>query len=164
MFYFQHINQYAPAMKKLFILSLCFLTFSAIAQKVDSPMYTFSEGIEYKLVAFNNSKTAGEGNVTYIAKKGTAYKAGWFEFTNTTKEDIEVNFENIFIQDSKGNKYFANAVAQAMKMTIGKHLSYKLKAGKTKTYMVEFRPPFPKDEFPTLVVNDKVIELPEPTK
>ena len=149
-------------MKNIILLLCCLTTLSITAQKIDSPKYTFTDGIEFQLHRFMNAKTAFENNVTYVAKKGTTYKTGMFEFTNTSNADIEVNFEKIFLLDSKNNKYFPNLVVQAMKMNLRKQFIYTLKPGKTKTYGVEFWPPFPKDETPRLMVNDEIIELPAP--
>lgn len=155
-------------MKNLYsLLIICSITFSAAAQKVNSDFFPYSDAVEFNLKRFTNAKTTNTGNdnagTLHVAPKGETFKDGIFEFRNNTKEDQVINFGDFFIVDSKNQKHYAKFVVQAMKMTTNNEkLEHTLKAGKTKTFMVSFWPPFPKNEFPKLMVKDQIVPLPEP--
>lgn len=154
-------------MKNLALLATSiFLTFSAFAQKVNSEPINYTDSVEFVVVRFTNAKTSDGGNTIYIAEKGTAYKSVWFDFTNKSDKDEIINFGDIYLLDSKDNKYRPRTVVQTMKMSTGNNqeLEITLKAGKEKRFLVEFWPPFPKDDHPRLALDHRIIDLPNPSK
>lgn len=154
-------------MKKLTtLIILCLITLSATAQRVNSDYYKYNDALEFKVKFFTSSKTSNTGNdvagTVHVARKGESFKQGVFEFRNNTDQDQVINFSELFIIDDEGQKHQAKVVTQAMKMTTNpEKLEMTLKAKKEKTYIIEFWPPFPKDQFPKLMVRDEVIVLPQ---
>ena len=139
-------------MKNFLYLTLFFfaITLSLSAQKIDSKELIYNDGVSFKIKRFNNSKTTqyGDGNdfTLYIAKGGR-FKSAWLEFSNTTAEDQEIDFGKIFLLDSNGEKYHIHIVAQAYRAAFTtENYKLNLKAGKTRLYIIEFWPPYPKDE------------------
>ena len=139
-------------MKKfLFLTVLLFtVTLNLSAQKIDSKDLIYDDGVTFTIKRFNNSKTTqyGDGNdfTLYIAKGGR-FKSAWVQFSNSTAENVEIDFSKIFLLDQSGNKYHIHIVAQAYKIAFTtEKYKMKLNAGKKAMYIIEFWPPYPKDE------------------
>ena len=150
-------------MKKLYITAvfLLFIAVGAMAQKVNSGNFEYAEGVEFSVLRFNNSKMSEDNNTAYFAKGGLLYKTAIIEINNSTKSDVEIDFEKFHLLDSKNTRYDVHTVVQNMKLTFSTY-KYKmtLKAGKTKKYMVEFWPPYPQSEqVKQIVVNEDIFRL-----
>mgnify|MGYP000938523505 CR=1 FL=1 len=151
-------------MKNLLMTFLAFaMISSAVAQQINSKNFSYIEGVEFNIKRFNSAKTTEFGNGdgrTYIAQ-GARFKTAWMEFTNSTEQDVEIDFSQFNLIDSNSNRYHPNGVVQGGKFTnTRENYKLKLKAGKTKLFLVEFWPPYPKDEPITrLVVNENIITL-----
>lgn len=152
-------------MKKLLMTFLAFAMTSGavVAQQINSKNFPYIEGVEFNVKRFSSAKTTEFGNgdgYTYIAQ-GARFKTAWMEFTNNTDQDVEIDFSQFNLIDSKNNRYHPNGVVQAGKMTnTRENYTLKLKAGKTKLFFLEFWPPYPKDEPITrMVVNENIITL-----
>ena len=139
-------------MKKFLYLAVLFfaVTLNLSAQKIDSKDLIYDDGVTFTIKRFNNAKTTqyGDGNdfTLYIAKGGR-FKSAWVQFSNSTNEIAEIDFSKIFLLDQSGNKYHIHIVAQAYKIAFTtEKYKMKLNAGKKGTYIIEFWPPYPKDE------------------
>ena len=96
-----------------------------------------------------------------ISTVKTRFKSAWVQFSNTTSENVEIDFSKIFLLDQSGTKYHIHIVAQAYKnaFTTEKY-KIKLNAGKKGTYIVEFWPPYPKDEVAkNIEVNGNIVMI-----
>lgn len=151
------------------LLIICLVTMSATAQRVNSDYFKYNDAVDFKVKFFTSSKTSNTGNdvagTLNVARKGESFKQGVFEFRNNTDEDQVINFSELFIVDNAGRKHQAKVVTQAMKMTSNpEKLEMTLKSKKEKTFIIEFWPPFPKDQLPKLMVRDVLIDLPGAAK
>ena len=153
-------------MKKHLYLTLLFfaVTLNLSAQKIDSKDLIYDDGVTFTIKRFNNAKTIqyGDGNdfTLYIAKGGR-FKSAWVQFSNNTDEIAEIDFSKIFLLDQSGNKYHIHIVAQAYKIAFTtEKYKRKLNAGKKGTYIVEFWPPYPKDEVAkNIEVNGNIVMI-----
>ena len=152
-------------MKKILSIAIILsFVFSASSQITGSAPLKYADGIEIDIKSFINSKTTNYGNNTdhtlYIAKGGR-FKTAQMKISNNTNQDVEIDFQKIFLLDSKGNKYHVHAVAQGMKLvTTLERYVLPLKAGKSKTFTPEFWPPFPKGEnVERMEINGEILEL-----
>ena len=82
-----------------------------------------------------------------ISESTSKVKFAWVQFSNNTDEIAEIDFSKIFLLDRIGNKYHIYIVAQAYKLAFTtEKYKMKLNAGKKGRYIIEFWPPYPKDE------------------
>ena len=151
-------------MKILLMVLVCFAMSNAAAQKMADNSYEYDDGVNLTVVRFLNNKTATYGNGgdgrLYIAK-GARFKMAIIEIENTSKEDVEIDFKQFRLLDKNEKQYHVSGVSQAMKMSMtNENFTMKLKAGKKKTYAVEFWPPYPKDEPVTrMLVDNNTVAL-----
>lgn len=149
----------------LLILMFCSTIFTSVAQRIAENKFTYRDGVTYSILRFEGWKTSEYGNgmdmKLYVAKNGLTFKTALIEFDNTTDKDVIIDFEKIFLLDSKNNKYHVSSIVQAGKLTTNLE-SYKktLKAGKKRKILPTFWPAFPKDEkMERLMVNDTIINF-----
>ncbi|TRW22212.1 hypothetical protein FMM05_18675 [Flavobacterium zepuense] len=134
-------------MKKLFTLLTLFIICTASAQKIEMDYQPYSAGVDFRMTRIKTTKISdAENGKTTIAKGDSRFRTVMFEFKNNTEEEQPIDFETVKLVDSKNNKYYVK-IAMSMGINTNPHnLEFKLKGGKTKSYMVEFWPPAPKDE------------------
>lgn len=107
------------------------------------------DGVEYAVTKVQNLKgteTGAGGAYNLVAEKGYSFKKVWFEIKNTSDENKELDFTKFSLIDSKNRRYEAKMAIQRMSVSVGVHLEHTLKAGKTKTFTVEFWPPVSNSE------------------
>lgn len=152
-------------MKKNIAMALfCLFMTSCSITRFHSGSFNYNEGVEIEPISTQDTKTLDRGNnvvgQTYIASPGTRFRGFTFEVTNTSNEEQTVDFSVFYLVDSKGNKYQADSAGQTMKLTLSEKMEHKIKAGKKRTFLVDFMPAFPMNEkYPILLVGDKVIQL-----
>lgn len=154
-------------MKKILLLFLASLLSSCGIQKFNTEYYPFpsNENIEFKVLQVYSSKsvTKGSGNaqVVYYAGKNSVFKQIALKIQNNSNEDKIIDFEDFKLIDSTSREYLVDMVLQAFKLQfVTTKKQFKLKAGKTKTYMVHFAPSFPKKEIiKKLVIKNKLYEI-----
>ena len=154
-------------MKKYIISSifLFFIVHSISAQiRVNSKDFEYAEGVTFSVKGFMSDLTSeygdGDDQKIYIAKGGR-FKTAILKFTNNTEEDVVIDFQKFELIDNADKRYFVHGASQSMKIinTMEK-FKLTLKAGKTKTFMATFWPPYPKKEQVTrMIVNDEIIIL-----
>ncbi len=148
----------------LFFAIFVVFQFSCVAQ-FSKTYYPLGENLEFrvKFVYKSKSSTTGSGNnqVVYLAKKGKHFKAVVFKIRNNSDEDKTIDFEKFKLIDAAGDEYTPKQAMQAMKLTFNtEKLQFKLKAGKSKAYIVEFWPPYPKyEKIKKLMIGNRVYEL-----
>ena len=155
-------------MRKISFLAILLIAFSTLlnAQKLEDNSIKYSDGVTLFIKRFNNSVTTQYGNGTdnylYIAKGGR-FKTGWLYFTNTTGEDVMIDFKQIFLLDHDNNKYHIHMVIQSGKLTAtGEKYEQKLRANKTRLFAAEFWPPYPKGEkMEKIEVNGEIFSIRE---
>ncbi len=140
------------------------LSLQLSAQKVAPNKSVYAEGVDFTVERFTTFKTGHYGNDTrrmYIAEKGHTFITAIIKFTNTTKKDVEIDFEKFLLIDSEGKKYNLNTVVQSMKVgSTGTDYVKKINAGKTKQFMLSFWPGFPKkQEMVKLEYDGQIVEL-----
>jgi hypothetical protein len=137
-------------MKKCIVFLLfCNVLLTSCSTSIGSKDYYFySEGVSFQALSVQKTKKIGEGrNTTYIAPKDTRYVTLMLKFKNDTNQNHTIDFEDFYLLDKKNNKYQVTNAAQAMKVSATtKNMEFKLKSGTSKTYLITFTPPFPKDE------------------
>ncbi|RZJ33627.1 MAG: hypothetical protein EOO51_13170 [Flavobacterium sp.] len=147
---------------RLTLLFLLLFQF-ANAQRTDSEVYTYSPGVTFTVVRITHAKTTEYGNGMdgrrYIAPSGMHFKGAILEFKNDSGENVIIDFEQVFLIDSKGEKHKVESVVQSMKVTNTlEKLRQKLKAGKEKMFIVDFWPAFSKEDMVTkMIVNGQEV-------
>ncbi|RZJ76066.1 MAG: hypothetical protein EOO45_03575 [Flavobacterium sp.] len=148
-------------MRSLLLFLLCFCFISCGLQKINSPFSTIADGLELRVRHIQSIKAYEGGNALNIASKGARFKRVFYELKNTSKEDIIVDFDAIRLMDSRGYGYAPCIVMQNLKATSNPYkIEHKLKAGKSRSFMVQYCDPFNKDEILSKVMAyDKVLEF-----
>lgn len=150
-------------MKKFLLLSLVgFTLFSCGMHKINSDYYKWSEGIDFKINnIINVALKEGSGNnrnYTYIASKGTKFKRANFTYRNNTNKTQEIDFSKLYLIDRLNRKYRVSTALQQLKVYGGnatEKLIREIKPNKEVKFMVDFTPPFPKDEVITRLLIDE---------
>jgi len=122
---------------------LCIATLTATAQRVEEKVLAYSDNVDFRVKWFQDVGTSQGGfnpnNPIYTSGKGQSFKICVVEFTNTSKEDQIINFNDFAVVDNQNKKYSAKYANQVAKISdTSSDLQLKLKAGKTKSFMVEF--------------------------
>ena len=141
-------------MKKILLL-LLFCQF-LIPQRTKTDWHTYSKDVIFTIEKITHTKIAEYGNAgshMYIAKKGMHFRGAWIDFTNKSSEDVIIDFEQIFLLDSKGQKYPVHRVSQDLKLTgTSQKYKMKLKAGKTRRFNVGFWPAIEKSDNENIIM------------
>lgn len=149
--------------KCIIVLLFCNVLLTSCSTSIGSKdYYSYSEGVSFQVVSIQKTKTMGEGqNTTYIAPKDTRYVNLMLKFKNDTNQNQTIDFEDFYLLDKKNNKYQVTNAAQAMKVSATtKNMEFKLKSGTSKTYLITFTPPFPKDEeISQILVKNQTIKI-----
>jgi hypothetical protein len=152
-------------MKKIIAGICCCLVLAACSiTRFHSGSFNYGDGVEIKPVSTQDTKTLDRGNnvvgQTYVAPKGTRFRGFTFEVTNTSNQARVVDFSEFYLIDSDGNKYQADEAGQTMKIELSNKMKHTIKAGKKRTFLVDFMPAFPMDEkYPKMLVGDQIIQL-----
>lgn len=142
----------------------CLFMTSCSVTRFHSGSFNYTEGIQIEPISTQDTKTLDGGNsvvnTTFVAGPGTRFRSFVFEVANTSNEEQSVDFSEFYLVDSRGNKYQADSAGQTMKVTLSEKMVHKIKAGKKRTFVVDFMPAFPMNEkYPILLAGDKVIQL-----
>ena len=150
----------------LLLVLLCSLGLNA--QKIDrKTMYDYSENVEFRIFGLTKQRSvdrgAGQLVTTIVAKKGERFVTIIFDFKNKSSETQIIAFDNIFLRDKTGELHKVDYLQVAGVRFTGKSYQQKLKGNKKRKIIVQFVPPFPKEELiNTIVLDGKTIELKYP--
>ena len=150
-------------MKNLILAGIIYLIpFFVNAQKINSDAIPYGKGVEFKVEYYINSKRISDPitsrSVTvYKAPKYRIFKQGVYTFTNNSNEDQIINFKKFYILDEQDERHYAKFVVQSMRINSNnKELEKTLKAGKTKTFIIDFFPSLPKGQTPRFGVDESL--------
>lgn len=151
-------------MKKITFL-LVFISFSVSAQKIDrKAIYNYSEDIEFRIYGMSKTRTIDVGGGNYseiiIAEKGQRFVNIIFEFRNTSSEEQEIDFENIYIVDGNDETHKVNNYLLTGVRFTSKSMQQKIRSNKKFKAITIFVPPIDKkDTIKTLIMNKQRIDL-----
>lgn len=134
----------------LFVMITVMFSCSGGLIAVSSKKYTYQEGVEYIVKMERNDEMSGNGDskgVLYYDSNGDIFKVILMEFSNTTDKDVEIDFKDFILLDNDDRRYDPVGVAQINKPTrTVEKFKHTLKAGKTRSFFVDYWPQFPKGE------------------
>ncbi|NUY80208.1 hypothetical protein HUK80_04815 [Flavobacterium sp. MAH-1] len=138
-------------MKEILLLLLLGFSLNMDAQKMKPEMHEYADGVEYSVVRVIRNKFTQYGNGDdhrmYIAEKGKRFISVAMEFSSKSDKDEIIDFTQIFLIDKDGKRYKVESVLQNKKLsTTVEKFEMVLKAGKTRTYLIDFWASLPKDE------------------
>ncbi len=117
---------------------------------VSAKKYTYEEGVEYAVKMERNDEMSRKGDgkgVLYYDSNGDIFKVILMEISNTTDKDVEIDFKDFILLDNDDRRYDPVGVMQLYKPTpTVEKFKHILKAGKTRSFFVDYWPQFPKGE------------------
>lgn len=149
-------------MKKLLLLFFTTVILSCSSSKINSDYIAYDNDVQFKIRKIYSHATVETGitmPTTHIATNGR-FKTIYYEFKNNSKNDAVIDFRNIELLDEHGNEYLCFKALQNYKVTTtDEKTEFKLKPGKTTTYMVTYQPYPTGKEVERLFVNGKSVNI-----
>jgi len=117
---------------------------------IHSKSYNYKEGVDFNVKMAIDERKAYKGDLydtIYVAIGNGSFKTLVLQFSNTSENDMEINFKEFILLDKSGNKYTPVAAAQEfIPITSVEKFTHILKAGKIRNFHIQYWPPFPKSE------------------
>ncbi len=157
------IKKYRFMKKNIILLLFCsIILLSFSVSQEDKENHIYSEGVSFRVTGVYKEKMISESqNINRIAPKNTRYVSLALKFKNDTNEKQIIDFEDFYLLDKNDNKYRVTRAVQGMKFTMtDRKMEFELKSGASKTYIIGFTPPFPKDqEINRILVKEEVVKF-----
>ncbi len=149
-------------MKKLLLLFFTTVILSCSTSKIDSDYIAYNDNVQFKVRKIQSDVTVDTGitrTISHIATNGR-FKTLFYEFKNNSSSDAIIDFRNIGLLDEHGNEYACFKALQTYKVTTtDENTEFKIKPGKTNTYMVTYQPYPTGKEVERLFVNGKYVNI-----
>jgi hypothetical protein len=154
-------------MKQISYCLLLLLAFTQLSfaqsrkEQNEKNTFQYMEGVTFTVLAAQHTRaTGGNYNTTLVADKGYSFITLILEFKNDDQADAELEFSNFAIGDKDGNKYSIMGAVQAYKVgNTDQNFTFTLKKGKSKKYILTFKPYPKEDPVSFLLIGSKVLTL-----